>query len=158
MPLKLASWKEKDIVKSTIEWMEISDVLKGRAIPAVENDVTCALWLITITWKNDGDLIIGGIWQIVAMTVTTLVKAQSNLALLLWRHVSGELTGLLVHLNSRMAAVEHVLEGDQSVVIKVGVPGIGHAKVGGISRIIDVELSIYRRLTIRWKERTGLVG
>ena len=58
IPLKLACGKQQDIVKSRIEWMHICDALEGRAMPAVENDVTCALWLITISWKNNGDLIL----------------------------------------------------------------------------------------------------
>jgi hypothetical protein len=57
IPLKLACRKQQDVVKGRIEWMDICDALEGRAIPAVENDVMCALWLITISWKNDGDRI-----------------------------------------------------------------------------------------------------
>jgi hypothetical protein len=82
MPLELASGKQQDIVKSRIEGMNICDALKGRAILAIENDVTCTLWLIAIAWKNDSDLIVGGIRQIVTATVAGLIEAQSYLALL----------------------------------------------------------------------------
>ena len=117
MPLKLASREQQNIVESRIERMDIGDALKGLAMPAVENYVMCTLWLIAIPWKNDGNLIVGGIRQIVMAMVTGLIKLQSYLALLFWRHAPGELMGLLVHLNSRMETVEHVLESDQSVVI-----------------------------------------
>jgi hypothetical protein len=158
MPLKLASRKEQNIVKGRIKWMQISDALEGRAMPAIENNITCALWLITIAWKNDGDFIVGGIRQIVTATVTGLIKAQSYLALLFWRHVSGELMGLLVHLNCRMSTVEHVLEGNQCVIVKLCIPCVGHPKIDCISWIIDVQLSIYRRLSLRWMKGTDLVG
>jgi hypothetical protein len=95
IPLKLACGKQQDVVKGRIEWMDICDVLEGRAIPAVENDVTCALWLITISWKNDSDLVVGGIRKIVAVMVTVFIELQSDLALLFWRHVPGELVDLL---------------------------------------------------------------
>ena len=75
MPLKLSSRKQKDIVKGRIEWMHISDALKGRVMSAVENNVMCALWLITITWKNDSNLIVGGIGKIVSVMVIGLIKA-----------------------------------------------------------------------------------
>ena len=81
--------------------------------------------MISISWKNDSDLIVGGIGKIVAATVTGLIKAQCYLALLLWRHVSGELMGLLVHQNSGMRTVEHVLKGDQCLMIELGIPCIG---------------------------------
>src|SRR6202041_534853 len=122
MPLELASRKQQDIVKGRVKWMKIGDALKGRAMPAIENDVTYALWLITITWKNDSDLIVGGIRKIVTAMVAGLIKAQSYLALLFWRHVSSELMGLFIHLNCRMATMEHVLEGDQSGVIEGRIP------------------------------------
>jgi hypothetical protein len=125
-------------VKGRIEGVQISDSLKGLAMPAVENDVTCAHWLITISWKNDSNLIVGGIRKIVATTVTGFIEAQGNLALLFWSHVSGELMSLLVHLNCWMTTVEHVLEGGQSMAIEVSVPGIGHPKVDCISWIINV--------------------
>ena len=75
MLLELASRQQQDIVKTRIKWMKIADVLKGRAMPAVENNVMCTFWLITIRviWKNDGDLIVGGIKQIV--TVRSKCKA-----------------------------------------------------------------------------------
>ena len=114
--------------------------------------------MIAISWKNDSNLIVGGIRKIVAVTVTGLIKAQHYLVLLLWRHVSGELVGLLVHLNSRMGMVDHVLKSDQCLMIELGIPCIGHAKIDGISRIINVQLSIYRRLSFRWKKRADLVG
>jgi hypothetical protein len=75
MPLKLSRRKQKDVVKGRIEWMYISDALKGSTMPAVENDVACALWLITITWKNDSNLIGGSIGKIVSVTVTGLIEA-----------------------------------------------------------------------------------
>ena len=118
--------------------MKIADTLKGRAMPAVENDPTCTFWLITITWKNDSNLIVGGIRQIVTVIVTGLIKVQSYFVLLVWRHIPDELIGLPVHLNCRMVMVEHVLEGDQSVVIEVSVLGTGHLKVNGISWITGV--------------------
>ena len=138
MPLELASRQQQHIMKSRIKWMKITDTLKGRAMPAVENDVMCTFWLITITWKNDSNLVVGGIRQIVTAMITGLIKVQGYLALLVWRHIPGELIGLPVHLNSRMVTVEHVLEGDQSVVMEVSVPGIGHLKVNGISWIMNV--------------------
>ena len=76
-------------MEGRIEWMHIGDVLKRRAMPAIENDIVCALWLIIITWKNDSNLIVGGIGKIIVATIRGLIKAQSYLALLLWRHVSG---------------------------------------------------------------------
>ena len=138
MPLKLSSEKQQDIVKSRIEWMQIRDALKGLAMPAVENDVASALWLIAITWKDDCDLVVGSIGKIVAATVTGFIKTQSYFALCSWRHVSGELMSLLVHLNCWMTTVEHVLEGGQRVAIEVSVPGIGHAKVDCIRWIVNV--------------------
>ena len=141
MLLELASRQQQDIVKTRIKWMKIADVLKGRAMPAVENNVMCTFWLITIRviWKNDGDLIVGGIRQIVTVIVTGLIKVQSYLVLLVWRHIPGELIGLPVHLNCRMVMVKHVLEeGDQSGVMEMSVLNIGHLKVNGISWITDV--------------------
>ena len=102
-------------------------------MPAVENDVMCALWLITITRKDDSDLIVGGIRKIVVATVTALIESQSYLALLFWTHVPGELMGLPVHLNCMVAMVKYILKHNQSVAIELGVPGIGHAKVDSIS-------------------------
>ena len=144
-------------MEGRIEWMHVSDALKRRAMPAIENDIACALWLITIAWKNDSNFIVGGIRRIIAATIRGLIKVQSYLALLLQRHVSGELISLLVHLNCRMAAVDHVLEDDQSVVIKLCIPCIGHPKINGISWIVDVQLSIYGRFPFRWKKRADLV-
>ena len=90
--------------------------------------------------------------------VAVLIKAQSDLALLFWRHVPGELMGLLVHLDSRMVTVEHVLKGDHSMMIELGVPSVGHPKVDSISWIIDVELSIDWGLPLRWKKGSALMG
>jgi hypothetical protein len=157
-PLKLASWKEQDIVKSRIKGMQISDALKSRAISAVENDVSDPLWLVTIAGKNDSDLIGGSGRKVVAATVAALIEAKSNLALLLWRHVPGELMGLLVHLDSGMVTVEHVLKGDHGVMIELGVPPVGHPKVDSISWIIDVQLSVDRRFPLGWKKGSTLVG
>jgi hypothetical protein len=158
MPLKLASGKQQNIVKSRIQWMQISDALKGRAVLVIKNDVTCIFWLITITWKNDSNLIVGGIGEIVTATVTGLIKAQSYLALLFWRHIPCELIGLPIHLNCRMTTVEHVLEGDHGVMIRVSIPGIGHPKVDCISWIIHIQLSIYGWFSFWWKKRASLVG
>src|SRR5882757_9341411 len=90
--------------------------------------------------------------------VTVLIKAQSNLALLLWRHVPGELMGLLVHLDSRMVTVEHILKSDHGVMIELGIPSVCHPKVDSISWIIDVELSIDWGLPLRWKKGSALMG
>jgi hypothetical protein len=157
-PLKLASWKEQDIVKSRIKGMQIGDMLKSRAISAVENDVMDPLWLVTITGKDDSDLIGGSGREVVAAMVTALIEAQSDLALLLWRHVPGELMSLFVHLDGRVMAMEHILKGDHSVMIKLSVPPVGHLKVDSISWVIDVQLSKDWRLPLRWKKRTALVG
>jgi hypothetical protein len=157
-PLKLASWKEQDIVKSRIKGMQIGDTLKSRAISAVENDVADPLWLVTITGKDDSDLIGGSGREVVVATVTALIEAQSDLALLLWRHVPGELMSLFVHLDGRVMAMEHILKGDHSVMIKLSVPPVGHPKVDSISWVIDVQLSKDWRLPLRWKKRTALVG
>ena len=43
VPLKLASGKQQNIVKSRIKRMQIGDALKGRAMPVVENNIMCAL-------------------------------------------------------------------------------------------------------------------
>jgi hypothetical protein len=134
------------------------DTLKSRAISVVENNVVDPLWLVTITGKNDSDLISGSGREVVAAMVTALIEAQRNLALLLWRHVPGELMGLLVHLDSRMVTVEHVLKGDHGVMIELGVPPIGHPKVDSISWIIDIQLSKDWRLPLRWKKRSAVVG
>jgi hypothetical protein len=66
--------------------------------------------------------------------------------------------GLLVHLDSRMVAVEHVLKGDHGMMIELGVPPVGHPKVDSISWIVNVQLSKDWRLLLRWKKRTTLVG
>jgi hypothetical protein len=57
-----------------------------------------------------------------------------------------------------MPTVEHVLEGDHSVMIKVSIPGIGHPKVDCISWVVHVQLSIYRWFSFWWKKRASLVG
>ena len=90
--------------------------------------------------------------------VTALIKAQSNLALLLWRHVPGELMGLLVHLDSRMMAVEHILKGNHDVMIELGVVPVGHPKVDSIGRIINVQLSVDWRFPLGRKKGSALVG
>ena len=144
--MELSSRKQQDIVKSRIEWINICDALERWPMPVVENNITGALWLITVTWKNNSNLIVGGIREIVAVMVTGFIELQSYFALLFWKHSAGELMGLPVHLNCRVAVVEHVLEYNQSGTIELGVPGIGHAKVDSICWIIDVQLSIYWRL------------
>src|SRR5882757_4124829 len=141
-----------------IERMHICYVLKRRPISAVQNDVADPLWLVTITWKDDSNLIGSSSREVVAATVTVLVKAQSDLALLFQRHVPSKLMGLLVHLDSRMVTVEHVLKGDHSVMIELGVPSIGHPKVDSISWIINVELSVDWGLPLWWKKRFALMG
>jgi hypothetical protein len=123
------------------EDVHICNALKGRPISVVENNVTDPLWLVTITWKDNSDLIGGSGRKVVAVTVTALIEAKSDLALLLWRHVPGELMGLLVHLDSGMVTVEHVLKGDHGVMIELGVPPVGHPKVDSISWVVDVKLS-----------------
>jgi hypothetical protein len=128
-------------VKSRIKGMQISNALKSRAISAVENDVMDPLWLVTIARKDDSDLISGSSREVVVAMVTALIEAKSNLALLLWRHVSGKLMSLFVHLDSRMVMVEHVLKGNHGVMIKLGVPPVGHSKVDSISWIVDIQLS-----------------
>jgi hypothetical protein len=138
MPLKLSSQKQQDIVKGRIKQMQIRDVLEELTMPVIENDIMCVLWLITIAWKNGSNLFVGSIGEIVSVTVAGLINAKSDLALLFWRQVPGELICLLIHFNSRMAAIEHVLEGDQSVVIEVGISFVGHPKVDHISGIINV--------------------
>ena len=62
------------------------------------------------------------------------------------------------YIYSRMETIEHVLKGDQSVVIEMSIPSIGHPKVDCISGIINVQLSIYRRFSFCWKQRANLVG
>ena len=48
---------QQHIVEGRVEWMALSNALKGLAILVVEDDVTIACWLVTIPWKNDSDLI-----------------------------------------------------------------------------------------------------
>jgi hypothetical protein len=43
-------------------------------------------------------------------------------------------------------------------MIELGVPSVGHPEVDSISGIIDVQLSIDRRLPLLWKKGTTLVG
>jgi hypothetical protein len=85
-----------------MERVHICDALKGRPISAVKNNVADPLWLVTITGKDDSNLISGSGRKVVVVTVTALIEVKSNLALLLWRHVSGELMSLFVHLNGRV--------------------------------------------------------
>jgi hypothetical protein len=66
--------------------------------------------------------------------------------------------GLLVHLDSRMVTVEHVLKGDHGVMIELGVPPVGHPKVDSISWIVDVQLSEDWGLPLRRKKGSALVG
>jgi hypothetical protein len=144
-------------VKGRIKQMQIRDALEGLTMPVAENDITCALWLISIAWKNDSNLIVGSMREIVSAMVTGLIEVKSYLALLFWRQVPGELMCLLIHLNGRMVAIGHVLEGDQSVVIEVGIPFVGHPKVDCISWIINVQLSINQRFSFGRKKRTSFV-
>jgi hypothetical protein len=125
-------------VECRVERMQIGDALKRRAMSAIENDVTNPLWLVTIARKDDSNFISCSSRKVVAATVTALIEAKGNLALLLWKHVPGELMGLLVHLDSRMMAVEHILKGNHGVMIELGVPPVGHSKVDSISWIINV--------------------
>jgi len=140
-----------------IERMHIGYALK-RAISAVENNVADPLWLVTINGKDNGDLISCSGKKIVAATVTALIEVKGDLALLLWRHVPGELMGLLVHLDSRMMAVEHILKGNHDVMIELSVPPVGHPKVDSIRWIINVQLSIDWKLPPGRKKGSALVG
>jgi len=89
--------------------------------------------------------------------ITAFVKPQGNLALLLLRHVPGELKGLPVHGNPRVMAEEHVLEGLHGAPMQCTIPTVGHAIVQCIIWIIDVQLSIDRRLARRWKKGSSSV-
>jgi hypothetical protein len=60
--------------------------------------------------------------------------------------------GLLVHLDSRMMVVEHILKGNHGVMIELGVPPVGHPKVDSIGWIINVQLSIDWRFPLRRKK------
>jgi hypothetical protein len=120
-------------MKCRIERVHICDALKGRPISAVKKNVVDPLWLVAIARKDDSDLISGSSKEVVGETVTALIEVQSNLALLLWRHIPGELMGLLVHLDNRMVTVEHALKGDHGVMIELGVLSVGHPKVDSIS-------------------------
>ena len=100
----MASRKQQNIMERRIERMHIGYALK-RAISAVENDVTDPLWLVTIIGKDNSNFISCSSREVVAAMVAALIEAKSDLALLLWGHVPGELMGLLVHLDGRMVAV-----------------------------------------------------
>src|SRR5258705_12835533 len=56
VPPKLPSWKEKDIVQGRIEWVHFRNALE-RTMLAIEDDVTSILRLISISRKDDGNLI-----------------------------------------------------------------------------------------------------
>src|SRR5258705_6657170 len=56
VPPKLASWKEKDIMQGRIEWVHFRNALE-RTMLAIEDDVTSILRLISISRKDDSNLI-----------------------------------------------------------------------------------------------------
>src|SRR5258706_14506075 len=89
--------------------------------------------------------------------INAFVKPQGNLALLLLWHVPGELKGLPVHGNRRAMAEDHVLEGLHGALMQSPIPTVGHAMVKCIIWIIDVQLSIYRKLTRRRKNAFSTV-
>jgi hypothetical protein len=119
---------------------------------AIENNVMNPLWLVTIARKDDSNFIGCSSRKVVAATVTALIEEKGNLALLLWKHVPGELMGLLVHLDGRMMVVEHILKGDHGVMIELGVSPVGHPKVDSIGWIMNVQLSVDRRFPLGRKK------
>ena len=87
---------QKHIAEGRIERVAVRDALEAIAILAVEDDVPIPPWLISIPWKNDSNLVAGGIRKVVPMAVTALIKAKSDPAVLLRWQIPGELKGLLV--------------------------------------------------------------
>ena len=104
MPSKLASWKEKDVMKGRIERMQTADLFQITAT-SIQDDVSSRSRLITISRQNDGYLIRSVCRQIIASVVCVVIEAKGDPALLVWSHVLGELKGLFVKLDSWMTLV-----------------------------------------------------
>src|ERR1700724_4422252 len=106
----------------------------------MENNITTVCGLITGSRNDSGDFIGGSSGEVVATAVTALIETQCDSALVLWRHVPGQLKGRLVQLNSWMMTVEHVLQNLHRVAKQIAVVLIGHAIVEGVGRIINENL------------------
>jgi hypothetical protein len=138
--------------------VQLRDALQRRALPAIEDDVPCILRLVSISRQNDSNLTGSSSREIVPATISVLVKAQGDPALLFLRHVPGELKSLLVHGHPRVMAEEHVLEGLHGATIQGSIPMIGHAMVESISRVIDIELGIGGRDAWSWEKGSSSMG
>jgi len=84
--------------------MKVRDTSK-RAILVMKNDVLRVPDLITITWENDCYLIDRGIRDIIAPSVTILIKVESNCTVLFWCQMGSQFMCLSVELNSRMSTI-----------------------------------------------------
>jgi hypothetical protein len=158
MPWELASGMEEDIVEGRVEGMTLWDALEAFPMLAVEDDVPMTLWLVPITWQNDSYLPVGSIWKVVTPAITGLIKAENDLALLLWWQPPGELKCLPIKCNPWMVIVEHVLKVTQDVGMEVGVLRMVAAVLEGICRVMDVELGIYGILALGGEKGACFVG
>ena len=121
--------------------MQITNLLQMSTM-SIQNDISSCSRLITISRKNNCYLVRCVCGQIISAVVCFMIKAKGNFALLVWSHVLSELKSLLIHLDSWMTMVKHVLKGLHGCPIKGCIHSIVHTKIQCLLWVIDVELGI----------------
>src|ERR1700678_3686543 len=109
MPTELTGREEKDIMKGRIERMQVVYFTQTTTTPTKDN-VSSLFRLITISRKNDSNLVCSRCRKVVTTMVCALVKAKSNPTVLFCWHLTCQLISLLVELDCWMFSVKHVLE------------------------------------------------
>ena len=99
---KLASGEKEHIVQCRIERVSIRDVLQRWTMVAIQDDVLRTSDLISITWQDDCNLPDSSIRLLIAEPITTFIKAQGNVTLMLWRHSKAHMISPLVEGDTRM--------------------------------------------------------
>ena len=85
------------------------------------------------------------------------IKVEGDLALVVWTHISGELSSLFAEANLWMMMMKHVLESLHGCTNQRSICSMVHMEIESILCIIDVELSIDRSLAFPWNERSSFV-
>ena len=150
MPTKLASGEKKHIAQGRIEGVKIRDALQWRAMKAIQDNVLRASDLIPITWQNDCNLPDSSIRGLIAMPVTSSIKAKGNATLLLWRDGTGQLKCLFVEVrlqdgSARACLAVHAKVPECRLVFQAFAARRSWA---ALSIVMDVQLGIDRSLAI----------